>query len=305
MHPGRRLGRTRAFVKRLLARSSRFVIGTVLVASISFVVGHFLGGFLGGNQKPIPGQLEAILHNAAQHGLEPVNLREVDLQGTGALTHLIVFRPQFSYGHRHASDELRLYKTEHNELRLTFAMQPTPLEHAVPYEIALIGVGSFDRTDRKEVILTLSPEYADGRLPRPVALLWSAGSQTYELRALLVQRPRLVPLRGYWAITAATLDRPVDIPLQGGGAIRHAGGAQEVMVASSRLAVAYPVEKTCHGCDGVWEFRTVCLDFRYPPSPEMPPEEPSTPARRYRAYASDEAAMAREMRAALHRGYCE
>ncbi len=280
-------------------------LGALLGALIALGVARALGD-LGTKTEPIAGQLEAVFRQAAARGLEPVNQRDVDLTGTGDVEHLVIFRPQPKEGERPGSDELRIYDTDGNRLRLRYSLQPQLAKGVLPYEIKLLGSGPFDSTDRTEVIMSVAEEYADGRLPRPVALLWNAGTQHYELRPLLTYRPYLQPLRGYWAQAAAKLINPVNIALANGEIIRGAWAAQAVAAGRSHLAAAYPVDKGCHGCDGVWEFKTFCLNFRYLNYPlETAPENPLEGRPRYRGFVRNESDLDRQLREALHRDYCE
>jgi hypothetical protein len=298
-----------AIVLGLLGRGGRWVLTAALGAAIALGVARVLGD-LGHKHVPIPAQLDAILAHAATEGLEPVYLREMDLQDTGATARLVVLRPQFDSHVVSRSDELRVYDTGHEQLQLAFAARPLPEPRGVPYHITLLALGSFDHTDREEAILTLDPEYADTQLPRPVALLWNLGTQRYELRALLSHSPSLARVRGFWAVTGPRLDRPINIRLADEGVIRNVGGAWAVAIARSRLATAYPVNKTCNACTGTWEFKTFCLNFASPGLGGYETGGFTNSGRRkhYLARISSSIVISsinRNLQAALRRGYCE
>ncbi len=171
-----------------------------------------------------------------------------------------------------------------------------------------MGVGHFDSSDRNEAILTIDPEYVDGQLPRPVALLWNVANQRYELQALLSHNPALVPRHGAWAV-GDTVYRTISVRLAGGGAIHNVGGAPFLAIARSRIAAAYPVNKTCNGCSGTWQFKTYCIDFETPAlSGEETNEYTKNRAKNYLTFVSvndEESSIGARLHEALRRGYCE
>jgi hypothetical protein len=197
-------------------RGGGWIVTATLVAVIGAVVTLVvveLNGDLGSHPASIPAQLNSILAEAARQGFEPVYLRELDLQGTGEVSRLVVLRPRIGSQYVGRSDELRVYRTANHELKLALKVRPLPRHGEVPYHMTLLGVGSFDRTDREEAIFTLDPEYADTREPRPVALLWNVAKQDYQVLSLLREVPRLVPLRGGWAEGLPRVAGPVNVPL--------------------------------------------------------------------------------------------
>jgi len=292
---------------RSFARASRWFVSAVLGAIVALGVAD-VAGYLGHRPASLPAQLNAVLVDAARQGLEPVYMRELDLQGTGEMTRLVVLRPRINSRYVDRSDELRVYRTTNQELRVAYVIRPYPLKDQPPYHLTLLGVGSFDRTDREEAIFTLDPEYADQALPRPFALLWNVARQNYEVRSLLREGPHLVPLHGFWATSTVRLDHPISVPLGGGLVLHGAGGAPYVALGRSRLAAAYSVSKTCNGCTGVWEFKTFCLNFDNHPYSEGEASEYSLTGRRRHHTALIKEPLTgipAHLNAALHRGYCE
>lgn len=287
----------------LVAHGLGALIGALIALGVAAAIGD-----LGSKPGPIAGQLEAIYKAAALEGLEAVSQRKADLTGSGVAERIVVFRPEVSYtsGPRR-SDELRIYSSKAGRLHLEYSLRALRRGNLPPYEIRLLGVGRFDSSDRVEIIMTLAEQYADGRTPRPVAVLWDAATQRYEPQALLTFRPYLKPLSGYWAQRSEELIEPVNMRLASGEVIKDVWAAQEVAVARQRLAAAYPVLKGCHACRGVWQFKTSCLNFRFRKAPyaDQPESQPLATTPRYRVSIRNEADMNRQLAAALHREYCE
>jgi hypothetical protein len=263
-------------------------------------------GYLNPMPAPISTQVASILADAAKDHLEPVYEREIDLQGTGSTSKLVLLRPELlSPNAESRSDEIRLYQADGQRLHLVYAARPLPVGGEIGYEIKLLSVGSFDKTDRQEALFSLYAKYADEREPRPVALLWNDARQTYELQALLPHRATLIGPQGDWA--RGVVDRiypPVTVSLAGGGAIHSVGAAQGLMFARSRLAAGYEVRKTCNACSGTWQFKSYCLNFRGVPELGYEAPEPSAVPHLADLPASGKGA-GRYLVAALHRGFCE
>jgi hypothetical protein len=255
------------WLRHAAARSALFVLSAAVGSVITLVVAA-AAGYLGGTTPALPEQLNAILADASKQGLEPTYIRDVDLRGTGESERLLILRSPFTPQHltrgSRKSDELRLYRLTAGHWHLAYRARPQPFRGAVPYHIRIIGIGSFDSTDRHEAILRLDPEYADTELPRPVALLWSQSKQGYELWPLLRETPRFPRLHGAWAEATPKLVKPMDIDLVSGLNISKAGSAPWLAVARSHLVAAYPVDKTCNGCAGIWEIKTFCINFQEP-----------------------------------------
>ncbi len=247
--------------------SALFVLSAVVGSVITLVVAD-AAGYLRGTTPALPEQLDAILATASEEGYEPTYIRDVDLRGTGESERLIVLRSPFTARYltrgSRQSDEVRLYALRAGHWRLTYKARPQPFGGTIPYHIRIMGIGSFDSTDRQEAILRLDPEYADTELPRPVALLWNQGKQRFELWPLLQEAPRLSRLRGAWAEATPKAVRSMDIDLVGGSTISKVGSAPWLAVARSHLVAAYPVDKTCNGCAGTWEIKTFCINFQEP-----------------------------------------
>jgi hypothetical protein len=102
-----------------LVRGGRWVVTAALGATIALGVARGLGD-LGQKPIPIPAQLNRILADAARQGLEPVYMRELDLQGTGSMARLVVLRPRLGAEYVNRSDELRVYETVNQELKSAF-----------------------------------------------------------------------------------------------------------------------------------------------------------------------------------------
>jgi hypothetical protein len=249
-------------VQHLAARSGLFLLSAAVGSIITIIIAH-AWGYLG-KTAALPEQLNTILTDASKQGLEPTYIRDVDLRGTGETQRLVVLRARMDLRPQKRSDELRLYALLGQSWHLVYHARPLALNAFLPYTIKIMGIGSFDSTDREEAILRLEPNYADSELPRPVALLWSLSKQAYELRSLLPHAPELSHLRGALAEAGPQAFAPADVPLASGGRIASAGAAPWIAVTRSRLAAAYPLEKTCNGCSGLWEIKVFCINFQRP-----------------------------------------
>ncbi len=66
------------------------VFSVALTSAITFALVPWLGSL--GDPAPLAVQLESIRATAAQHGLETIDDKVVDLRATGENAHLFVFR---------------------------------------------------------------------------------------------------------------------------------------------------------------------------------------------------------------------
>lgn len=98
-------------VVRWLLHGGRFVISAAAGAAIALLVARALGD-LGAQPTTIPVQLDGILAAAARQRLEPVFLREIDLQGTGAQPRINGASPPPSQ--RHCPDGAEIADCEHH-----------------------------------------------------------------------------------------------------------------------------------------------------------------------------------------------
>jgi hypothetical protein len=251
----------RSIAKRLLDHAGSALVGGLVALGIAWGV-----GVVGKGPGPIPRQLDAVLRDAAQQRLTVAYNRELDLRGTGEMARLLILRPTIAGGYTKRSDELRIYETDRDGTRLQLALRLQPLTKGkeVPFRINFVDFGRFGDGDRQQAIVRLDPSYADGRLPRPIAVEWDARYGRYRARGLLKRRVSLPPTHSVWALEARRLYRPTDIPLVDGSVLRQVGGANDVAVRRHRLVAAYVVRQDCNACTGTWEFKSWRLDFDEP-----------------------------------------
>lgn len=243
------------------------------------VGGAFIGAVVGAGatalllapgREPVAAQLDSQLSDAAQAGFTVSVNREADLHGTGIRSRLVVLKP--ATGSPLTSDEVRIYDEIDNELRLRYTARPMPGKGMPGYRFTVLGVGRYDHTDREVVLASLDQRFADGRPPHPVALLWNAAGENYEMRALLPRVPALPKGNaGVWGKGARRFyRRTTDVPLGPGQVLRNLRGAGSVRAGRNVLVAGYVLRSPCNACPAPWKFVAWPLNFQDPELAEYP-----------------------------------
>jgi hypothetical protein len=193
----------RDFLKKTVGAGWAAFVGLVViaVATAAYVA-------IAADPRHPPGslkeQLGAIRHRqaVAVHPRRPVVDKEIDLRGTGAQAHLLVFRDDRLFSARHkgpffgnapASDEIQIWEEGNGELKLRYRFQPdiSP-QPGSAYVFEVQSASDLDGNGRPEIIGAFSQAYA-GRpyQPLPVVLSWDDASDSYGLHSLVERRPSL------------------------------------------------------------------------------------------------------------------
>jgi hypothetical protein len=146
---------------------------------------------------PIEEQLRRVLVEAAEDGYRATTNRELDFDGDGSMSRLIILRTIEPARRTEASaDELRIYDIEGSRLKLTFRFRPLTedskstawphVDQPPTFALQLTDAGDFDGNGTSEALLQLIDDvFGLGNLVRPLMLVWDFDKLRYSVIPIL------------------------------------------------------------------------------------------------------------------------
>jgi hypothetical protein len=206
-------------------RAVKWLGGSVIVALAGWtaveIAQYSFDRLFRDHPPPIEEQLRSVLVEAATDGYRATTTRQLDFDGDGAMSRLIILRA-FAEARRTEAfaDELRIYDIDGSRLKLTFRLRPvlgglaarTRAENPQYFALQLVDAADLDGSGTAEAVLQLAHNV--DRLPeiglspfidavRPLLLLWDFERARYSVIPILSpattgrKGPRLAREKGY------------------------------------------------------------------------------------------------------------
>jgi hypothetical protein len=151
--------------------------------------------FFRDHPPPIEEQLRSVLGEAAEDGYRVTTNREVDFDGDGSMSRLIILRTVERARRTEASaDELRIYDIDGSRLKLAFRFRPLikgsvddpHVDEPPTFALQLTDAGDIDGNGTSEAMLQLIDDvFGLGWIVRPLMLVWDFEKKHYSVVPIL------------------------------------------------------------------------------------------------------------------------